>query len=629
MNINIYLKHNKTKEERSLEVNWLMKNNNGYHYFLISFLIISLLFVLLPPAEGQSTGESEDYTIKIAVFYDTDCGCGYEAEPIIRSFEENNTHLNFYWYDAMIEENLTLANKFFNAYNVPEYFRANFPFLFVGDYFFGNLQITNITLQAALDKYEGRNVPLWPEWDVAWTINMAFFYDSQSNSGLDPTFVIENLNSTHYQTYLYDIYDDSYNNTLLEEYYKVYATSNKAEHTALFIGDHYLLDDQITYENIKPILVSYEGQKVQLKNVTIPLGGGNICVTFFYSPTCSECYIANLFLEEMKIKYPDLDINKYSTSDRDNEVLKQSYYEYYDVPNSKRGTMAVFIGDKYFTTSEDLRNDFENEVKKYPDGVTCQDVEPDEDIVIDLFNSFGVNVIMAAGLIDGLNPCAFATLIFFITYLTITGNERKRILFIGVSFTFGIFLTYFILGIGLIGLIQSFENFSVVALIIYPITAIIAFVFGFYNTYDYLKAKEGKKDEMKLKLPDKIKKSISSVIKDQSKFKYFIFVAFLTGVIISLLEFMCTGQVYLPTIIFIMGVPEYQSQAIFYLLLYNIMFILPLIIIFVAVYFGMSSGKLQAVLETRRSQLKLFTAIILYLLGIFIIVFFIRILGYI
>jgi hypothetical protein len=180
---------------------------------------------------------------------------------------------------------------------------------------------------------------------------------------------------------------------------------------------------------------------------------------------------------------------------------------------------------------------------------------------------------------------------------------------------------------GFIGLIKSLESYTILALILYPVTAIIAFVFGTYNTYDYLKAKKGKKDEMKLKLPDRIKKKIGNVIKDQSKFKYFVLVAFFTGVVVALLEFMCTGQVYLPTIIFIMGVPEYQSQAVLFLLLYNFMFILPLIIIFILVYFGMSSGKLQAILEKRRPQLKLFTAIVLYLLGILIILYFIRIFG--
>jgi cytochrome c biogenesis protein CcdA len=331
----------------------------------------------------------------------------------------------------------------------------------------------------------------------------------------------------------------------------------------------------------------------------------------------------------MKIKNPGLDITKYNTADRDNEVLKQSYYDHYNVPDSKRGTMAVFIGDRYFTTIEDLDQGFENEADKYPEGISCQDVEPDENIVIDMFNSFGVNVIIAAGLIDGLNPCAFATLIFFITYLTITGNKKNRILLIGISFTFGIFISYLLLGIGLYGLIHSMESFSFIALIVYPLTAVIAFVFGAYNTYDYFKARAGKKDEMKLKLPNRIKQQISKVIKDQSKLKYFVLIAFFTGVIISLLEFMCTGQVYLPTIIFIMGVPEYQAQAFFYLLLYNLMFILPLIIIFVAVYLGMGSEKLKEILETRRPQLKIFTAVILYLLGIFILIFFINIFGYI
>jgi hypothetical protein len=91
----------------------------------------------------------------------------------------------------------------------------------------------------------------------------------------------------------------------------------------------------------------------------------------------------------------------------------------------------------------------------------------------------------------------------------------------------------------------------------------------------------------------------------------------MTGVLISTLEFLCTGQIYLPTIIVVAStVPEFQGQA---LLLYNLMFILPLVIIFTLVYFGMRSEQLQDVLDKNRALFKLLTTIVFFVLGIFLV----------
>jgi cytochrome c biogenesis protein CcdA len=57
-------------------------------------------------------------------------------------------------------------------------------------------------------------------------------------------------------------------------------------------------------------------------------------------------------------------------------------------------------------------------------------------------------------------------------------------------------------------------------------------------------------------------------------------VTFITGVVISIIELACTGQVYLPTILFVLGVPELRLQAGVYLVLYNLMFVLPLVVVF-------------------------------------------------
>jgi len=53
-----------------------------------------------------------------------------------------------------------------------------------------------------------------------------------------------------------------------------------------------------------------------------------------------------------------------------------------------------------------------------------------------------------------------------------------------------------------------------------------------------------------------------------------------TGFLVSVLELACTGQIYLPTLIFISHVPELRANALIYLLVYNFMFVIPLIVVF-------------------------------------------------
>ena len=62
--------------------------------------------------------------------------------------------------------------------------------------------------------------------------------------------------------------------------------------------------------------------------------------------------------------------------------------------------------------------------------------------IIDRFESFGVFAVAFFGLLDGLNPCAFATIIFFVSYLTLSGRQGKEVLAVGAAFTLGVFVAY-------------------------------------------------------------------------------------------------------------------------------------------------------------------------------------------
>jgi hypothetical protein len=94
------------------------------------------------------------------------------------------------------------------------------------------------------------------------------------------------------------------------------------------------------------------------------------------------------------------------------------------------------------------------------------------------------------------------------------------------------------------------------------------------------------------------------------------------GFVIAGTEVICTGQLYLPTIGYIMTIPKLRAYAFFNLVLYNIMFIIPLAGIFVAAFFGVTSEKMAVVTKEHTGMVKLLTAILFIGLGVFL--FFLR-----
>ncbi|MBG0771816.1 MAG: hypothetical protein H0S82_08905, partial [Anaerolineaceae bacterium] len=137
---------------------------------------------------------------------------------------------------------------------------------------------------------------------------------------------------------------------------------------------------------------------------------------------------------------------------------------------------------------------------------------------------------------------------------------------------------------------------------------------------DYRKAKEGGTEDMMLKLPEPLRKRINATIRKGRGTQNYMIGAFVAGVLVSLLELACTGQVYLPTIIFVSSIPELRLQAIFYLVIYNLLFILPLVVIFVLVYYGTTSRDLTKFLQERAALVKFLMGFVFIALGTWLIV---------
>ena len=572
-----------------------------------------------------------EHIVQLAFFYESDSEDNLESiEQIILDVEDIYSNLDVAWYDVTDRENETLAGNFFNGYNVPEEENFDYPFLFIGDFYFSYDTINSSSISEVIEGYEGTDVALWPEWTVTWSTGLAFFYNSSSpyitGSGNSALSIIRSLDRIHVHSIIIDLNDSEHNNDLLQEYFIEYSGARQSAEVAVFIGNdsHFLRDDEITYGRLNDTLLLFADRTTPLKNVSVNDSSrernDEICVLIFYYPTCRECVEALDYVREMKRKDPRLNVTEYNCLKRENEALKQTYFEHFGLPRRKWGPLGVIIGDEVYTNPDDLEAGFENEVKRYPEGCDCPELDVDEDLPEKVFRSFGIMGIIIAGIIDGVNPCAFVTIIFFTSYLLIRKKEKRDIFFVGLSFTLGVFITYLLMGIGIYRLLYYIKNLSTISSLMYPITGVMALIFGIYSILDYIKVKRGKAKEMTLQLPDSVKKLSRKTIRTHLKSKNMIILAAFTGAVVSLLEFMCTGQVYLPTIVLVIGNPDLRARALFYLVIYNLMFIWPLVVIFFAAYYGATSKKLVSIFEKHLGLTKILMAVLFFILAAFMFV---------
>jgi len=353
---------------------------------------------------------------------------------------------------------------------------------------------------------------------------------------------------------------------------------------------------------------------------------------FIYRQGCLECEGKKAELEGWASKVPNLRIGTFDSTKDENKTLDEALCQIYHVPESKRGSaVKLYIGGDYILEDDLDYESFQKLVSKYEgkgapppwEKVSQEALKSGEERIVERFKRFSLSAVLIAGFIDGINPCAFATIIFLISYLTFLGKKSREILFYGVIFTFGVFIAYLLAGMGLMAGLRQLSGFPVITKVIYLVIAIFAFVLGIISLYDYVLFRRGEMAKWKLQLPMAFKKRVHKIIREGTQSQRAGFLGtFALGFIIAGTEVICTGQVYLPTIGYIMTIPKLRVHALFNLFLYNIMFIIPLVAIFVAVFFGVTSEKMAMATKGHTGTVKLLTAILFIGLGVFL--FFLR-----
>lgn len=174
-------------------------------------------------------------------------------------------------------------------------------------------------------------------------------------------------------------------------------------------------------------------------------------------------------------------------------------------------------------------------------------------------------LIAISALLDSINPCAFSVLILTIAFLLSIGRLRSNILKIGGFYILGLFVVYLGIGLGILQALHLFNTPNFMA----KIGATLLIVLGGINIVnEFLPS-----FPLKLRIPKAAHPKMAALMEKAS-----LPTAFLLGGLVGLCEFPCTGGPYL----LVLGLLHDKAtffKGLGYLILYNLLFVLPLIII--------------------------------------------------
>lgn len=214
-----------------------------------------------------------------------------------------------------------------------------------------------------------------------------------------------------------------------------------------------------------------------------------------------------------------------------------------------------------------------------------------------------LTVVLVSAAIDSINPCAIGVLILMVSVILGTQKSVKRLLLFGGAYIFAIFATYLIAGLGLIYffatipiVIAEYLSLAVGALVIFA---------GLLEIKDYFWYGRG----LSLQIPGYFAKKI----KEYSTSKKTLAGVMFLGAFVAAVELPCTGAPYL-AIITILSI-NFNFQAFLLMVLYNFVFVLPLIVILFMVAGGAKISSVKKWKEDNKGVMRLFLGLLLVALG--------------
>mgnify|MGYP001560795093 FL=1 len=212
-----------------------------------------------------------------------------------------------------------------------------------------------------------------------------------------------------------------------------------------------------------------------------------------------------------------------------------------------------------------------------------------------------LGTVITTALIDSINPCAIGVLILLISIM-VAFKTKREMLFYGIMYILAVFITYVLAGFGILYFLSSVPLYISEYISIFVGLSII--VAGLIEIKDFFWYGYG----ITLAIPPKRAKQIHEMTK-----KITLPGVLLLGVFVAGVELPCTGAPYLAILLLLSQ--NFNFTAFLMLILYNLIFILPLIVILLMVYFGFKIQNIKRWKQNNRTYMRLATGVILIFLG--------------
>lgn len=220
-----------------------------------------------------------------------------------------------------------------------------------------------------------------------------------------------------------------------------------------------------------------------------------------------------------------------------------------------------------------------------------------------------IPLVAITGFLDGIHPCAIAILIFFIAFLLTLRRSFKNILGLGLVYILVIFLTYLVIGVGLFSGIMLFGQHHFFA----KLGSWLLILLGVVSLKDYFFPQF----KLGIKIPKVPNEKIKSYLQ-KATLPTVAIAAFLVG----LCSVPCSGGIYAAITALLASKTTFLTGFL-YLLLYNLMFVMPLIILLVLSTNPYTLVKFGEWQQKHKKTQKLVMGLFMLIVGAVILIFFV------
>jgi cytochrome c biogenesis protein CcdA/thiol-disulfide isomerase/thioredoxin len=375
----------------------------------------------------------------------------------------------------------------------------------------------------------------------------------------------------------YEVYQKSQNAKLISQYDEIYNIGMGIP-VIFFDKGEVLVGDKDVENNLKLYITQQKSNLIQLPSKLVTFDEFNLNQLERYPKIYRKDRVAirksiTQLTEEQNEEIIDFlteDLSQWVSAKQEGELVTPEIVQYpggsatYEHALKINGWLLQWNGDIVQTKPEVVP------------GENIEYCEEEEENVCP--DPISITKVVGLALADSVNPCAISVLLLMLVAITTYNpKDRKQILFSAGAFILAVIVMYMIYGFLIIKAFQFLQSISFVKNYLYKGLGVIALILGMLEIKDFFKYKPGTVGtEMPMFLRPKVQNIISKITSPLG--------AFTLGLFVTLFLLPCTVGPYvilggmLSTLDYLKASP--------YLLLYNFIFIIPMIVIAFIVFFG-------------------------------------------